>query len=89
MANNDDYIVEILQDVGLVNRAQVERAREHMINNSVIDALVHDGTISQEDIARTLAAQNGMEFADLSQLTIMPDVVAMIEAVHSFNGRAV
>ena len=80
MANNDEYIVEILQDVGLVNRAQVERAREHMINNSVIDALVHDGTISQEDIARTLAAQNGMEFADLSQLTIMPDVVAMIEA---------
>ena len=79
MANNDDYIVEILQDVGLVNRAQIEHAREHMTNNSVVDALVHDGTISQEDIARTLAAQNGMEFVNLAQLTIMPDVIAMID----------
>ena len=80
MAHNDDYILEILQDVGLVNRAQVERAREHMTYDSVIDSLVHEGTISQEDIARTLAAQNGMEFVNLSQITIQPDIVNNLAA---------
>jgi len=78
VAHNDDYIVEILQDVGLVNRSQVERAREHMTNNSVIDALVHDGAISQEDIARTLAAQNGMEFVNLSQITVLPEILGKL-----------
>ena len=78
MANNDDYIVEILQDVGLINKTQVEHARAHMTTNSVVDALVHEGIISQEDIGRTLAAQNGMEFVDLGQMTIMPDAVALL-----------
>ena len=61
MAQNEDYIVEILMDVGLVTRTQVDYARGHMTGHSVIDSLIHEGFITQEDVGRTLAAQNGSE----------------------------
>jgi type IV-A pilus assembly ATPase PilB len=80
VAHNEDYTVEILQDVGLVTRAQIEHARANMTTHSVIDALVHEGFISQEDIARTLAAQNGMEFVDLAHMNVPPEVLARIPA---------
>lgn len=80
MAQNDDYIVEILQDVGLVTRAQVDHARANMTTSSLVDSLVHEGVISQEDIAKTLAAQNGMEFVDLGNMVVAPDVLGMIPA---------
>ena len=51
-----------------------------MTTSSLVDSLVHDGIISQEDIGRTLAAQNGMEFVDLAAMTIPPEVLGMIPA---------
>ena len=42
MAQNEDYIVEILMDVGLITRTQVEYARGHMTGHSVIDSLIHE-----------------------------------------------
>ncbi len=78
MAQNDDYIVEILQDVGLVTRAQIDHARSNMTTSSLIDSLVHEGVITQEDVARTLAAQNGMEFIDIAQMSVPPEAIALI-----------
>jgi len=89
VAQNEDYIVEILMDVGLVTRTQVEYARGHMTGQSVVDALVHEKFITQEDVARTLAAQNGMEFMDLAQVVVPPNIVGLLPAEDARRWKAI
>ncbi len=89
MAQNEDYIVEILMDVGLVTRTQVDYARGHMTGPSVIDSLIHEGFITQEDVGRTLAAQNGMEFMDLTQIVVPPNIIDLLPAEDAKRWQAV
>lgn len=89
MAPNEDYIVEILLDVGLVTRTQIEYAREKKSGHGVVETLVKEGFITQEDVSRTLAAQNGMEFMDLAQMVVPPNVVAMLSAEDARRWKAV
>jgi type II secretory ATPase GspE/PulE/Tfp pilus assembly ATPase PilB-like protein len=51
--------------------------------------LIDQGLISQEDVARTLAAQNGMEFIDLSTIAPPPDVLQALDAETAKRYRAV
>ena len=45
-----------------------------------MNELIEQGIISQEDVARTLAARNGMEFIDLSAVAPPPDVLQAMDA---------
>ncbi len=89
MAYNEEYILEILQDVGLVTRQQLDDARGKANGNSVQQVLIDEGVLSQEDIAKTLAAQNGMEFIDLSTVAPSPDVLEIMDAEKARRYRAV
>jgi len=89
VAQNEDYIVEILMDVGLVTRTQVEYSRAQMKGQSVVDALILEGFITQEDIARTLAAQNGMEFMDLAQVVVPPNIIDLLPVEDARRWKAV
>ena len=58
MQQSEDYLLRILQDVGLVTRPQIESARLRLNGASnVVDVLVDDGIVSDVDVSRTLAAQ--------------------------------
>lgn len=89
MAHNEEYVVEILQDVGLITPSQIEEARAKAGAGSVLGELIHDGLLSQEDVARTLAAQNGMEFMDLSTVAPSPDVMESMDLDVARRYRAV
>jgi type IV-A pilus assembly ATPase PilB len=65
--HNDEFIAETLRDLGLVTKAQIGAAREHLAEEGLIQTLVNDGIVTEEDIARALAAQNSMEFVDLGE----------------------
>jgi len=75
VAHNEEYVVEILQDVGLLTHSQIEEARKKAGAGSVLEELLHEGYLTQEDVTRTLAAQNGMEFIDLSTAAPPPDAL--------------
>ena len=61
MQHNEDYVLKVLQDVGLVTRKQIDGARKRLNGaNNVVDLLVKDGVVSEADISRTLAAQAHM-----------------------------
>jgi len=77
---NDEYLIEILLEAGLVTRSMIEEARNSANGDSVSDTLVKSGALTQEDISRTLAAHAGLEFMDLSQMVIPPDAIASLEA---------
>jgi type IV pilus assembly protein PilB len=76
---NEEYIVEILQDTGLVTKSQIERARgEEGRFGGIVPALIDQGAVTEEDVTRALASHNSMEFVDLGQMVISPDVIEAI-----------
>lgn len=76
MSNNEDFVIEVLKDVGLLSKAQVDEARDAAGAGSVVDSLIQQGVLTQEDVSRTLAAQNGMEFIDIDATLPSPDLLA-------------
>ena len=81
MQPNEDYVLRVLEDVGLVTQRQIESARSRLNGSpTVVDVLVRDGVVSETDVSRTLAAQAAMEWVDLSTRTIPPDVINQMRA---------
>ncbi len=81
MQHNEDYVLRVLQDVGLVTKPQIERARAGLNGkNSLVDLLIKDGVISESDVSRTLAAQAHMDWIDLSSMVVPPEVIKQIRA---------
>ena len=79
MSQNDEYIVEILRDLGLLTRSQVEEARANMSPEGILHTLIQTGHITQEDVARALAAQNSMEFVDVDKAPIDKKILDTID----------
>ncbi len=44
----------------------------------MVDTLLKEGTVSTEDVARTLASQNGMDFIDLAHITPNPELINLL-----------
>ena len=81
MAQNDDYILDILVETGLITKSQVERAQnEKRGNETPIDALVQQGAVSHEDVSRALASHAAMDFVDLAQMAISEEAIALMPA---------
>jgi type II secretory ATPase GspE/PulE/Tfp pilus assembly ATPase PilB-like protein len=78
MPANDDYVIEILKDVGLLTQPQAEDVINRTAGVNMVETLIREGTISSEDVSRTLASQNGMDFVDLSKITPNPDLIGTI-----------
>ena len=57
MTANDDYILEILQSVGLVDSEQAAQAREAAQKEDlpVAEILARNGVVSKLDVLKTLA----------------------------------
>ncbi len=82
MTANDDYILEILESVGLIKREQVVKAREVALaeDKGVIDILSRDGVVAKMDILKALANQFGMETVTLTGLEIPQEVLDLVPA---------
>jgi len=78
MPANDEYVIEILKDVGLINQDQVDHVAAQTGGLHIVDTMVREGVVSAEDVARTLASQNGMDFVDLSIVTPIPELVDLL-----------
>jgi len=78
---NEDYVLQVLQEVGLVSREQIDAARARLDGrNSAVDVLVKDGIVSESDVSRSLAAQAQMDWIDLSSMVIPPAITKQIRA---------
>ncbi len=80
MAHQDENIAEILRDLGLLTRDQIDAARSGIGEEGLLAALVHQGVVSEEDIARALASQNSMEFVDLSDTHVEKNIIDLVDA---------
>ena len=76
MQYNEDYVLGVLQDGGLVTRQQIDAARSRLNGeHRVPDVLIDDGILSEVDVSRTLATQAHMDWIDISTMIIPPQVI--------------
>ena len=81
MQQNEDYVLKVLQDVGLVSRKQIEGARKHLNGqNNIVDLLIKNGIVTESDVSRSLAAQAHVDWIDLSSMVIPPGIIKQIRA---------
>jgi type II secretion system protein E len=79
--HNQDYLLKLLQEAGLVTRKQIDSARTCLNGASnVVDLLIKDGVVSDTDLSRTLATQAQMDWIDISTRAIPPEVIKQIRA---------
>ncbi|MFH0881053.1 MAG: ATPase, T2SS/T4P/T4SS family, partial [Lentisphaerota bacterium] len=89
MTANDEYILEILESVGLISREQVVKARETALkeDKEVVEILSREGTVSKMDVLKALANQFGMDTISLTGIEIPQEVLDFVpgEVAHRYK----
>ena len=80
MAEKDDYLLDLLVDLGFTNAEQVTKARAeaNAAGVGVVDFLVANKIIRPGDVTQAKAAQFGAEVVNLGGMKIEDDVLAII-----------
>ena len=80
MAEKDDYLADVLVDLGIVDATQVAKARQEAEASGVgvVDLLLANKLVKPSDVTQAKAAQFGAEVIQLSGLKIPDDVISII-----------
>jgi type IV pilus assembly protein PilB len=80
VAEKDDYLADILVDLGFVSPDKVAEARQEAQSAGVgvVDLLVANHVVKPADVTQAKAAHFGAEVVNLSELQIADDVIAAI-----------
>jgi general secretion pathway protein E/type IV pilus assembly protein PilB len=80
VAEKDDYLLDLLVDLGFTNNEQVAKARTEAqaAGIGVVDQLVASEAIKPGDVTQAKAAQFGAEVVHLSTTKIEDDVISII-----------
>ena len=80
MPAQDEYIVEILRDLGLVSHEDILKAKERAKTEAVglVDALIAMGRITHMDVSKALASQFNMDTINLAEYRVPDDVLALV-----------
>ncbi len=80
MPAQDEYIVEILRDLGLISHEDILKAKERAKTEAVglVDALILMGRITHMDVSKALASQFNMDTINLAEYRVPDDVLALV-----------
>jgi general secretion pathway protein E/type IV pilus assembly protein PilB len=80
VAAKDDYLIDLLVDMGQVNPDQVASLREESESSGegVVDLLLRDKIIKAVDVAQAKAAHFGYEYINLSDIRLTDDVISSV-----------
>jgi len=79
LTSNDEYVMEVLKEEGLVSPEQIEEAQRVMpLHTSVVDALIASKILSFEDVLSVLSSRFGMEMISLINLHIPAEAIAAV-----------
>ncbi len=81
MTSNDEYVLEILSENGLLTDEQIEEARNGAsgAEQTPLDLLVQNEVISEDEVLGTLANVFGMEFVSLQDFDIPSEIRDMLQ----------
>ena len=79
MSRDNNYVLELIKQAGMVTPEQLESARKFVEdfpgNISIVDALISKKVVTEMDITQLLAQEYGLEMIDLHNYAIPPAVV--------------
>jgi type IV pilus assembly protein PilB len=80
VTSNDDFVLEILEEEGLVTREQIQEARENASDgkSTALDVLIDRRDISKRDALSTVAARFGMEMISLTGMSIPAEITNLV-----------
>ena len=80
MAEKDDYLLDLLVDLGFTDAGTVTKAREeaNAAGVGVVDLLVANKVIRPGDVTQAKAAQFGAEVVHLANMKIEDEVIAIV-----------
>lgn len=80
MAEKDDYLIDMLVDMGLVANEQLAGARTETesTGEGIVDTLVKQGVLRSTNVAQAKAAYYGNEFVNLGELRLSDDVIKSV-----------
>ncbi len=80
MPVQDEFVVEILRDVGLITHEDLVKAKELVKPDGpgIVDTLIQMGRLTQLDVSKALASQFGMDTINLADYRVPDEVVALM-----------
>ena len=82
MTSNDDYVLQLMQEQGMVTQEQVDAATANLAadGSTIVDQLLTDGAVSEENLLSMLAAQFGMDFVNIDAKALDTELSSVISA---------
>ncbi len=82
MTSNDDYVLQLLQEEGMVTQEQIDEATSHLAadGSTIVDQLITDGAVSEENLLAMLATQFGMDFVNIDDKALDTELASVVSA---------
>jgi type IV pilus assembly protein PilB len=75
--SNEDYLAELLAEAGTVSPEEVASARSSLSGGeTIVERLLAHTALTQEDVAKTLAANAGVPFMRLGDVSLDPGIIS-------------
>jgi type II secretory ATPase GspE/PulE/Tfp pilus assembly ATPase PilB-like protein len=88
--SNEDYLAELLTEAGMVSADDMDRARRAMSSSeTIVEHLLANTALTQEDVARTLAANASIPFIKLSEVSFEPGITETISEETAIRYRVI
>ncbi len=89
MTSNDEYVLEVLQEEGLLSPEQIAGVRGSFMAEGMtpLDELIHRGLLDPHEVLGILAGRFGMEMISLKDHDIAPEAIAALtsEMAHKYK----
>ena len=82
MTSNDDYVLQLLREHGIVDAETVAAAEaaERPLDKTVLDMLLENGAVKEDDILGTIADQFGLRYVNIDLDAVDPGIAAEIDS---------
>ncbi len=82
MTSNDDYVLQMMQEQGMITPEQIDAAVMALQANgeTVIDHLIKSGEVSEETLLHLIAGQFGMEVVNIDAAALDPQLAKVMTA---------
>ncbi len=79
MYSNEDYLLELLQEAGLVEASDLQKVKTtKKPNETTLEGLIKTGVVGDEQVAQCVAVNSGMEYVDLHGFAGNPALKALV-----------
>ncbi len=79
MYSNEDYLLELIAERGLIDENDIDFYRNNLTGNmGVVEHMIKENKLTEEQVARICAESSSVDYIDLAHTPITPDTFTLI-----------